>query len=100
MVLVGGTMHPMGDFLQQLFPAVPLEKVKTLSVDHVIPDCNILPLTVKSDLYIRLCMYACDMHITLTLLSVCVMHTHWMFLAACAIYGQDEVLGSELRALF
>jgi hypothetical protein len=45
-------MKPMGDFLQQLFPSVPTEKVKTLSVDHVIPDSNILPLTVP----IRVCV--------------------------------------------
>ena len=46
-VLVGGTMKPMEDFAQQLFPTVSVDRLMTLSVDHVISDSNILPLTLS-----------------------------------------------------
>jgi chromosome transmission fidelity protein 1 len=46
-VLVGGTMKPMEDFAQQLFPTVSVDRLMTLSVDHVISDSSILPLTLS-----------------------------------------------------
>ena len=40
-------MKPMEDFAQQLFPTVSVDRLMTLSVDHVISDSNILPLTLS-----------------------------------------------------
>ena len=47
-VLAGGTMQPMSDYVQQLMPGLSLRRLRTLSVGHVIPDANILPLTLST----------------------------------------------------
>lgn len=41
-VLAGGTMQPMEDYMTHLFPYVPKEKIRTLSCGHVIPKENLL----------------------------------------------------------
>jgi chromosome transmission fidelity protein 1 len=46
-VLAGGTMQPMTDYIQQLMPGLPAKRLRTLSVGHVVPDENILPLTLS-----------------------------------------------------
>ncbi|RYD71597.1 MAG: hypothetical protein EOP84_24630, partial [Verrucomicrobiaceae bacterium] len=45
-ILAGGTMEPMSDFLRQLFPAIPREGITTLSCRHVIPKENLLTQVV------------------------------------------------------
>jgi chromosome transmission fidelity protein 1 len=45
-ILAGGTMEPISDFLRQLFPAIPEEKITTLSCRHVIPKENLLTQVV------------------------------------------------------
>jgi len=40
-ILTGGTMSPMDDYIHQLFPYLPLEKLTTLSCGHVIPSSNL-----------------------------------------------------------
>ena len=46
-VLAGGTMSPMSDYMQHLFPYLPAERTRTLSCGHVIPKENLLaaPIT-------------------------------------------------------
>ncbi|WVQ99004.1 hypothetical protein IAU59_006136 [Kwoniella sp. CBS 9459] len=45
-VLAGGTMEPISDFLQQLFPDIPRDRFATLSCSHVIPKENLLTQVV------------------------------------------------------
>ncbi|WWC69182.1 uncharacterized protein I206_103118 [Kwoniella pini CBS 10737] len=45
-VLAGGTMEPISDFLQQLFPQIPKNQFSTLSCSHVIPKENLLTQVV------------------------------------------------------
>ncbi|GAB7341074.1 hypothetical protein MBLNU457_7392t1 [Dothideomycetes sp. NU457] len=40
-ILTGGTMSPMDDYIHQLFPYLPSEKLTTLSCGHVIPASNL-----------------------------------------------------------
>ena len=46
-ILAGGTMSPMEDYTQQLFPYLP--SVSTLSCGHIIPSSNLLVRTVSAD---------------------------------------------------
>lgn len=46
-ILAGGTMSPMEDYTQQLFPY--LTSVSTLSCGHIIPSSNLLVRTVSAD---------------------------------------------------
>ncbi|OCF40610.1 chromosome transmission fidelity protein 1 [Kwoniella heveanensis CBS 569] len=46
-VLAGGTMEPISDFLQQLFPTIPRDRFATLSCSHVIPKENLLTQVVR-----------------------------------------------------
>lgn len=46
-ILAGGTMSPMEDYTQQLFPYLP--SVTTLSCGHIIPTSNLLVRTVSAD---------------------------------------------------
>ena len=46
-VLAGGTMSPMGGYMQQLFPY--LSSVATLSCGHLIPPSNLLVRTIATD---------------------------------------------------
>jgi len=41
-ILAGGTMQPMADYMTHLFPYLPKEKIRTLSCGHVIPKDNLL----------------------------------------------------------
>jgi chromosome transmission fidelity protein 1 len=41
-ILAGGTMQPMQDYMTHLFPYLPKEKIRTLSCGHVIPTGNLL----------------------------------------------------------
>ncbi|TNY22679.1 helicase C-terminal domain-containing protein [Rhodotorula diobovata] len=45
-VLAGGTMAPMSDFREQLFPFVPQERFSTFSCGHVVPKENVLTYAV------------------------------------------------------
>ncbi|KAK6903226.1 hypothetical protein I203_108491 [Kwoniella mangroviensis CBS 8507] len=45
-ILAGGTMEPISDFLQQLFPSIPKDRFSTLSCSHVIPKENLLTQVV------------------------------------------------------
>jgi len=40
-ILAGGTMSPMDDYIHQLFPYLPASKLTTLSCGHVIPASNL-----------------------------------------------------------
>ncbi|KAG7663761.1 CHL1 [[Candida] subhashii] len=40
-LLCGGTMEPMSDYVDYLFPLVPVDKVKKFSCGHVIPKNNL-----------------------------------------------------------
>lgn len=46
-VLAGGTMEPMSDFLETLFPN-SLSRVQTFSCGHVIPETNLIALALAS----------------------------------------------------
>ncbi|EIW70152.1 hypothetical protein TREMEDRAFT_29466 [Tremella mesenterica DSM 1558] len=46
-VLAGGTMEPINDFLRQLFPFVTPSRIITLSCSHVIPKSNLLTQVVS-----------------------------------------------------
>ena len=46
-ILAGGTMEPISDFMRQLFPAIPKDKITTLSCRHVIPKDNLLTQVVS-----------------------------------------------------
>ena len=46
-ILVGGTMQPMNDIVQQLFGHLPQEKVTTFSCGHIIPKDNLAVFTVN-----------------------------------------------------
>ncbi|KAF8537100.1 putative DNA helicase [Trichophaea hybrida] len=41
-ILAGGTMQPIQDFITHLFPYLPNEKIRTLTCGHVIPKENLL----------------------------------------------------------
>lgn len=41
-------MEPISDFLRQLFPTIPKERISTLSCKHVIPKKNLLTQVVSS----------------------------------------------------
>lgn len=45
-ILAGGTMEPISDFMRQLFPDVPKDRITTLSCRHVIPKNNLLTQVV------------------------------------------------------
>ncbi|RPA98864.1 DNA repair helicase [Choiromyces venosus 120613-1] len=45
-ILAGGTMEPMNDYTNHLFPYLPKEKIRTLSCGHVIPEENLTALPV------------------------------------------------------
>ncbi|KAI1170110.1 helicase C-terminal domain-containing protein [Nemania sp. FL0916] len=47
-ILAGGTMSPFDDYKTHLFPSVILEKITTLSCDHVIPASNLCVWTLSS----------------------------------------------------
>ena len=40
-ILAGGTMEPIQDFYDNLFPSVPKDQITSFSCDHVIPDSNL-----------------------------------------------------------
>ncbi|KAK3709944.1 ATP-dependent DNA helicase chl1 [Vermiconidia calcicola] len=46
-ILAGGTMSPMDEYKQQLFPY--LSSIQTLSCGHLIPPSNLLVRTIESD---------------------------------------------------
>ncbi|KIW05553.1 uncharacterized protein PV09_03431 [Verruconis gallopava] len=48
-ILAGGTMSPMDDYIKHLFPYVPAARIMTLSCDHVIPPSNLLAWSVARD---------------------------------------------------
>ncbi|PWW80652.1 DNA repair helicase [Tuber magnatum] len=45
-ILAGGTMEPMNDYINHLFPYLPKERIRTLSCGHVIPKENLTALPV------------------------------------------------------
>lgn len=45
-ILAGGTMSPMSDYISYLFPYVPSERLVTHSFGHVIPRGNLLALSL------------------------------------------------------
>jgi chromosome transmission fidelity protein 1 len=47
-ILAGGTMSPFEDYKAHLFPALPPDKITTLSCGHVIPSSNLLAWTLAS----------------------------------------------------
>ncbi|KAL9602940.1 MAG: hypothetical protein Q9219_001465 [cf. Caloplaca sp. 3 TL-2023] len=47
-VLAGGTMAPMDDFVRQLFAYVPAERLETWSCGHIIPKDNLFVRCVSS----------------------------------------------------
>ncbi|KAF2227810.1 helicase C-terminal domain-containing protein, partial [Elsinoe ampelina] len=47
-ILCGGTMSPMSDYLSQLFPYLPPTKITTLSYAHVIPPSNLYVTTLST----------------------------------------------------
>ncbi|KAK9356868.1 helicase C-terminal domain-containing protein [Lipomyces doorenjongii] len=47
-ILAGGTMEPVGDYMRYLFPYVPIERIRTLSCDHVIPSENLGAWTIAT----------------------------------------------------
>lgn len=46
-ILAGGTMQPVSELLDNLFPSVPSEQVINFSCDHVIPDSNLQTYVVQ-----------------------------------------------------
>ncbi|KAF3908903.1 hypothetical protein AA313_de0207043 [Arthrobotrys entomopaga] len=47
-VLAGGTMEPMSDYINHLFPYLPSERLRMISCGHVIPKENMLAMTVPT----------------------------------------------------
>ncbi|EWC45923.1 hypothetical protein DRE_04930 [Drechslerella stenobrocha 248] len=47
-ILAGGTMEPMGDYTNHLFPYLPAQRLRTVSCGHVIPKENMLAMTVPT----------------------------------------------------
>ncbi|KAK6518995.1 ATP-dependent DNA helicase chl1 [Arthrobotrys megalospora] len=47
-VLAGGTMEPMSDYVNHLFPYLPSERLRMVSCGHVIPKDNMLAMTVPT----------------------------------------------------
>lgn len=47
-LLCGGTMEPMNDFMNFLFPKIPQNLIKTFTCDHLIPKENLQVFTVGS----------------------------------------------------
>lgn len=45
-ILAGGTMSPLDDYKQQLFPSLAADKLTTLSCDHVVPGENVCVRTL------------------------------------------------------
>lgn len=45
-ILAGGTMSPMDDYINHLFHYLPLERISTLSCGHVIPPSNLLAMPI------------------------------------------------------
>lgn len=50
-ILAGGTMSPMDDYIQHLFSYLPASRIMTLSCGHVIPSSNLVawPVTAGQD---------------------------------------------------
>ena len=50
-VLCGGTMEPMSDYMDYLFPSVPTNKINTFACGHVIPKENlqVFPISQWND---------------------------------------------------
>jgi chromosome transmission fidelity protein 1 len=48
-ILAGGTMSPMDDYIKHLFSYVPKDRIMTLSCDHVIPPTNLLAWSIAQD---------------------------------------------------
>jgi chromosome transmission fidelity protein 1 len=48
-ILAGGTMSPMDDYIKHLFSYVPDDRIITLSCDHVIPPSNLLAWSIAHD---------------------------------------------------
>lgn len=48
LVLAGGTMEPMEDYTDFLFPYLPQEKIKKFSCNHIIPDENLKTIPITS----------------------------------------------------
>ncbi|CAO3622306.1 unnamed protein product [Cunninghamella blakesleeana] len=47
-ILAGGTMEPISDFIRGLFPTVPKNKIHHFSCGHIIPSSNLLTLSLAS----------------------------------------------------
>ncbi|KAK6495196.1 ATP-dependent DNA helicase chl1 [Arthrobotrys musiformis] len=47
-VLAGGTMEPMSDYVNHLFPYLPPDRLRMVSCGHVIPKDNMLAMTVPT----------------------------------------------------
>ncbi|KAK7205465.1 helicase C-terminal domain-containing protein [Myxozyma melibiosi] len=47
-ILAGGTMEPVSDYLRYLFPYVPRDRFKLVSCDHVIPKQNLGAWTIAT----------------------------------------------------
>ncbi|KAI7902752.1 helicase C-terminal domain-containing protein [Cokeromyces recurvatus] len=46
-VLAGGTMEPISDFLNHLFPSVPKDRIVHFSCGHIIPPSNLSTMTLE-----------------------------------------------------
>ncbi|KAF2088523.1 DNA repair helicase [Saccharata proteae CBS 121410] len=49
-ILAGGTMSPMSDYEQHLFPYLPRSQIKTLSCGHVVPPSSLFAVPVTQSL--------------------------------------------------
>jgi chromosome transmission fidelity protein 1 len=47
-VLAGGTMQPMAEYVQHLMPDLPPSRIRVLSCSHVVPQENVLPITLAA----------------------------------------------------
>ncbi|CAO3623809.1 unnamed protein product [Mucor fragilis] len=47
-ILAGGTMEPISDFLNHLFPSVPESKIAHFSCGHIIPPTNLATITLDA----------------------------------------------------
>ena len=46
-VLAGGTMEPLADFYESLFPQVPTEKIESFTCNHIVPDENLKTFVIN-----------------------------------------------------
>lgn len=51
LIMAGGTMEPLSDFYNELFPQINRDEISTFSCSHVIPDKNLQTFTIDDPMF-------------------------------------------------